>query len=108
MSIVLLSKSDIIKETIKAINTRDWQALKKLYPLVGMIPDELREKLGRMSNKPDPVAVEFTGLPYQAKNLWYVPSKIEHSDGSIKTEEVMIKLFECDGKKYGFVVSGKE
>jgi hypothetical protein len=93
----------IVRHVAEAMNARDWRWVSKLMFPFGQPPKEMLAKIPTDTNKPL-VEILETGKPYEKDGYWYIPSKSRETGGKLKDEQVPVKFYEFDGKRYCMIM----
>jgi hypothetical protein len=93
----------IVRKIAEAMNQRDWEQVSRLMFPFGIPPREILAQLNAEPDKPL-VTINEVGTPTQQNGYWYIPCKSTETGGKVKDENVPIKFFEFDGRRYCMVM----
>lgn len=93
----------IVRDTTAAMNARDWKTVAKLMFPFGPPPKEMEARIPADLSQPLVEILEL-GKPYEKDGYWYIPSKSREYGGRIKEEQVPVKFYEFDGRRYGMIM----
>lgn len=93
----------IVRSVAEAMNVRDWERVGRLMFPFGQPPKEFLSKPPDDLSQPMMEILEL-GKPYERDGYWYIPSKSREYGGKVKDEQVPIKFYEFDGKRYCMIM----
>lgn len=93
----------IIRDTMDAMNRRDWSTVQKLLFPFGPPPKEMQDRIPVDLSEPIIEILEM-GVPHEQNGYWYVPLKSREIGGKVKDEQVPIKFYEFDGKRFCMIM----
>ena len=93
----------IVRQIVAAMNQHDWQQVSRLMFPFGIPPKEMLARLNTDPNRPL-VTIDELGTPTHQDGYWYINCKSTEADGTVKDENVPIKFYEFDGKRYCMVM----